>query len=570
VSAARAIAAAGRAPVVSPSRAPGHDAAEREAEQAGAAVATNALPTRWSFAALSVSRPPAGDTDPRAVDAVAQPGHPLGADTRRSMEPRVGVDLGSVRVHDDARAAASTRAAGAEAVTIGDDVALAARHDPASRASRTLLAHELAHVAQQRIAGSVATVQRKNGAPAAPATTLEGIPEADRKTIQVVTTHVVVPDIAGKFATTGTKTTIPTPTGVTAEFDTSVDAALQHGLGNVAGSLSGTVDFTAPPLAPNSTITLELDLGTKLGKGLYRFTYHAPTGAPGSKTAPPQRILVEALGKATAPPGTKAPPPAKDGAPPAPDPVAEKIKKNSLSHTYKDAELDALRGALDLIPDAQLALVSGLRFARDTVKGGDPTAAGDYDPKTHTVTIFDKAFEASETRYKGAGTVTAGPAARAIVHEIGHAIDLAPLRRAGAGKDKADAAVTALPSKYPDPDDPTAYKFPKGGPEEKDVSAVLKAQTDAEKGLLDARSRSGTKPIKKPDGTFTDEIGTAAKGNAFREAAVKDGGKAVTKYGEQDWQEAYAEAYSLYVTSPETLRTLRPNVFAHLDSTLPK
>lgn len=531
-------------------------------------MARHELPTRWSFAAVPVSAP-REDADPRAVAAVAQPGRPLDAGTRRSMETRFRLDLSDVRVHDDARAAASTRAAGADALTVGDDVALGARHDPASPASRALLAHELAHVAQQR-AGSVATLQRKDGAPVAPATTLEGLPEADRKTIQVVTTHVVVPDIAGKFATTGTKTTLPLPAGVTAEFDTSVDAALQHGLSNVAGSLSGTADFTAPPLVPNSTITLELDLGAKLGKGLYRFTYHAPTGAPAAKAAPPKRIIVETLGKATAPPGTKAPPAPKEGATPAPDPVADKIKKNSLSHAYKDAELDALRGALDLIPDAQLALVGGLKFARDTVKKSDPDAAGDYDPKTHTVTMFDRAFAASETRFKGAGAVTATPATRAIVHEIGHAIDLAPLRKAGAEKDKADAAAAALPSKYPDPKDPKAYKYPKGGAEEKDVKAILKAQADAEKGLLDARSRSGTKTIKKADGSFTEEIGTAAKGNAFREAAVKDGGKAVTKYGEQDWQEAYAEAYSLYLTSPGTLRALRPNVYAHLDSTLPK
>jgi hypothetical protein len=537
----------------------------------GAAVAANALPTRWSFASVPVSPPRDVEADPRAADAVAQPGRPLDAGTRRSMEARFRVDLGRVRLHDDARAAAATRAAGAEALTLGDDIALETRHDPARGASRALLAHELAHVAQQR-AGAVATVQRKDGPAAAPATTLEGLPEADRKTIQVVTTHVVVPDLAGKFATTGTKTTLPLPSGVAATFDASVDAALQHGLGNVAGSLSGTADFTEAPLPPNSTITLELDLGAKLGKGLFRFTYHSPAPPAGKQSpAAAPRILVEALGKATAPPGTKAPPPpAKEGAAPAPDPVAEKIKNNSLSHSYTGAELDAFRAALAQAPNAQLALVSGLTFARDAAKTGDPDASGDYDPKTHTITMFDRAFSATEARVTRAGGVASSSATRAIVHEIGHAIDLAPLRKAGEEKDKADAAVAALSSKYPDPDDPTAYKYPTGGPEEKDVKAVLQAQKDKETGLLTARSRSGTKTIKKPDGTFDEEIGTAAKGNAFREAAVKDAGKAVTKYGEQDWQEAYAEAYSLFITSPETLKALRPNVYAHLDSTLPK
>jgi Domain of unknown function (DUF4157) len=562
---------------VAPSRAPSpgraasrvRDAAEREAEQAGAAAERATLPTRWSFSGVPVSPPPE-TPDARATDAVGGAGRHLDPRTRRSMEARFRLDLRSVRVHDDARAAAATRATGAEALTVGEDIAVGHLLDTGSPAGRGLLAHELAHVAQQRVAGSVATVQHKNGgAPASPATTLEGLPEGDRKKIQAITTHIVVPDIAGKFATTGTKTTIPLPTGVTAEFDTSVDAALQHGLSNVAGSLVGTADFATAPLTPNSTITLELDLGAKLGKGLFRFTYHAPTAPPAAKAAPPKRVVVEALGKATMPPGTKAPPPPKAGATPTPDPVAEKITKHSLSHSYKDRELDALRAALDLIPDAQLALVSGLKFARDTAKKTDPTAAGDYDPKTHTVTMFDRAFEASEVRFKGAGTVTASPATRAIAHEIGHAIDLVALRKAGADKDKADAAVAQLPKRFPDPKDKEGWHW-ENPEQKKEIDAVLKAQKDAEKGLVDARSRSGTRTIKKPDGTFTEEIGKAAKGNAFREAAVKDGGKAVSKYGETDWQEAYAEAYSLYVTSPDTLRAVRPNVFAHFDSRLPK
>ena len=100
--AARAIAAR-EAPAPRAVSRHGRDAAEREADVAGAAVARNALPTRWSFAAVPVS-PPHEDADPRAVDAVAQPGRPLDAGTRRSMEARFRLDLSGVRVHDDARA----------------------------------------------------------------------------------------------------------------------------------------------------------------------------------------------------------------------------------------------------------------------------------------------------------------------------------------------------------------------------------------------------------------------------------------------------------------------------------
>ena len=551
------------------------DAAEREAEHAAAAAARGTLPTGWSFASVPVSPPPIdtgtpGELDPRAARAVEGPGRPLDTTTRRTMETRFRTDLSGVRVHDDARAAAATREAGAEALALGDDVALGTRLDPSSPHARGLLAHELAHVVQQRAAGRLA-VQRNGGTPAAPATTLDALPEVDRKRIQVVTTKVTVPDLAGKFATTGTKTTLPLPSGVTAAFDTSVDASLQLGLSNVAGSLSTTVELTPAPLPPNSTITLELDVGGKIGKGLYRFTYHEPAVAAGSKTAAPApRIVVESLGKAGPPAGTKAPPPAKEGETPAPDPVADKIKSHSLKHSYTKTDLDTLRAALAQIPDGQLSIVDGLKFARDAAKPGDPTANGDYDPKTHTVTMYDQAFTGSQNRYKGTGAVASDGATRAIVHEIGHAIELAALRRANAERVKADAAVDALATKYPDPDKPGFYKYAKGTDAEADVKAVLQAQKDAEKGALTTSSLSGSHTIKKPDGTFTDEIAKDAKGNKFRDAAKKDGGKAATSYGDTDWQEAFAEAYSLYLTSPDTLKALRPNVFDYLDKSLPK
>jgi len=569
MSVARAVATSHAAPAPRHAAEPARDAAERDAEQAGVAAARGTLPTGWSFAAVPVSPPrEAGLVDARAAEAVAGPGRRLDAATRNTMEVRLGVDLAGVRLHDDASTAAATRAAGAEALTVGDDVALSARHDPASPHSRALVGHELAHVAQQR-AASVAVLQRKDGTPAPAATTLTGLPEADRKRIQVVTTQVTVPDLAGKFATTGTKTTSAFPAGVTAEFDASVDASLHHGLRNVAGSLSAGAELTPAPLPPNSTVTLELDPGGTVGKGLYRFTYAAPPPAGAKKTPQPQRIIVEALGKATAPPGTKAPPPPAKGAAATPDPVAEKIKRHSLSHSYTGTDLDALRAALDQVPDAHLAPLSGLKFRRDTAHATDATAGGNYDPKTHTITMFDKVFSASTTRYKGAGSVASDEPTRAIVHEIGHALDLNPLRQAGIAKDKADAAAAQLPQRFPDPKDPTSYRY-ENAEQKKEIDAVLKAQKDAEAGLLSARSASGTKTIKKKDGSFVDEIGAAAKGNKFREAATKDSPKAVTAYGDTDWQEAYAEAYSLYLTSPETLKAVRPNVFDYLDKNLPK
>ncbi len=94
---------------------------------------------------------PAPASAPPSVDAaLARPGAALDGPTRAFFEPRLGVDLGGVRVHDDPVAHASAADVAAHAYTVGRDVVFAAgRYRPASQSGRELLAHELAHVAQQ-------------------------------------------------------------------------------------------------------------------------------------------------------------------------------------------------------------------------------------------------------------------------------------------------------------------------------------------------------------------------------------------------------------------------------------
>lgn len=73
-------------------------------------------------------------------------GAPVSADIKQAVEPVVGHDLGGVRVHTDAAAAASSQAIGARAFAYGPNVFLGA----GERATdKQLMAHELTHVAQQ-------------------------------------------------------------------------------------------------------------------------------------------------------------------------------------------------------------------------------------------------------------------------------------------------------------------------------------------------------------------------------------------------------------------------------------
>jgi hypothetical protein len=82
----------------------------------------------------------------------ASGGEPLTPNVRRNLERSFGVDLRSVRVHTDERAQNTARSMDARAFTLGTNVFLG----PGARPTDLrLLAHEVAHVVQQRSAPAV-------------------------------------------------------------------------------------------------------------------------------------------------------------------------------------------------------------------------------------------------------------------------------------------------------------------------------------------------------------------------------------------------------------------------------
>ena len=98
----------------------------------------------------SVARALATTAPPIAHDVLGQSGQSLEPATREFMGQSLGYDFSRVRVHTDARAAASARVLGADAYTAGDKIVFdSGRYQPGSLEGRRLLAHELAHVVQQ-------------------------------------------------------------------------------------------------------------------------------------------------------------------------------------------------------------------------------------------------------------------------------------------------------------------------------------------------------------------------------------------------------------------------------------
>lgn len=78
-------------------------------------------------------------------------GRPLSAASRAFFEPRFGRDFGGVRIHAGPEAVATAAQFGARAVTVGSHIVFGkGQYRPSRPAGRRLLAHELAHVTQDR------------------------------------------------------------------------------------------------------------------------------------------------------------------------------------------------------------------------------------------------------------------------------------------------------------------------------------------------------------------------------------------------------------------------------------
>jgi hypothetical protein len=100
--------------------------------------------------------PPAGEAGfvsipPIAPQEAQSPGEPLDPTTRISMAQRFGHNFSDVRIYADEEAAESAKALNARAYTIGQHIVFGSgQYATGTREGRTLLAHELTHVVQQR------------------------------------------------------------------------------------------------------------------------------------------------------------------------------------------------------------------------------------------------------------------------------------------------------------------------------------------------------------------------------------------------------------------------------------
>lgn len=136
--------AAGPAKVLNEAGAMGNQAFQRRAkdsQQEGAAA---------SAAPEPATAAPATE-DPEAILERLGEGRPIDTEVRRRMEAAFGEDFSDVRLHDDATAGLLASDLDARAFTVGEHVAFGGGElQPGTVVGDAIIAHELAHVMQQR------------------------------------------------------------------------------------------------------------------------------------------------------------------------------------------------------------------------------------------------------------------------------------------------------------------------------------------------------------------------------------------------------------------------------------
>lgn len=126
------------------------------------------MPGNSASAQSTSVAPSLGAVSPKIENATRDGGQPLDAPTQRYFEGAFGHRFGDVRVHTGERAETAARAVDAAAFTSGSHIVFGSpgRYAPGSSEGRRLLAHELAHVVQQRHAATVSPGVGRADAPA--------------------------------------------------------------------------------------------------------------------------------------------------------------------------------------------------------------------------------------------------------------------------------------------------------------------------------------------------------------------------------------------------------------------
>ncbi len=533
-------------------------------------------------------------------------GKPLSSSDKNYFEPRFGRDFSGVSIHEGAQATELNDQLNARAFTNDQDIYFSGNQfDTTTTSGRHLLAHELTHTLQQT-GQSAPDIQRDK---------IAGLKKSIRDSLRV---SRVAPS-PSKITTSVKQFFDPSEgtkvfSGIPVEVDPVITSAsvitgfesLASELANISNSKLNPKDNTKP-LGANSILDIDVDPSAHGGiHAIYRFIRFTDGKA--------EKIYVEKLGTAAAaqsnapvktasqskaagskPEGGKAPIDRTflSGTVPV-DPISVKIKSG-----FGKENARTIIAAIQLLPSSTRSKLDGLKFVASSMAKAADGAAGQYDPSTDEITLYKSAFDSSPRKVGEQSAAT-----YAIIHEIGHAIDLRPQNKAERETTKAKeekkkqekiANRRDLGSTEDALDD--LFGTPKKDPDKekakKEIARLDKLIASLSKKLGKGKSLSGeergtkTESLKTDFGKALEKDGIKAVKNAKKDNKATEAANAanpkgtqkpivdtlsgnITLYGNQNIMEVFAENFSLYILDPDLLKTMRPNTFKYFKKNFPK
>lgn len=581
------------------------DQNEREADRTADQVLSNAD----SSASRLAINPLTGQTSNRHSEQRSgdNAGSPLSRSQREYFEPQFGEDLSTVRLHSGQLATTMSETIEAQAFTHGQDIyfgADALNSDTVK--GRRLMAHEIAHTLQN---GAAQTTQLQRSK-------VSSLAKSVRDDLRI-SRAAPKPDQIADWVKNyfDPKKGTSSSTGIPVAIDPVItDTQQKKGLTSIAAELvdasraSVNPKLSDQPLASNSILDVDIDPSAHGGiHAIYRFIRYTE-----AKT---EKIYIEKMGTATtaqsnAPVKAVTPQPRVAGATKEADKAP--IDRTSvhgmvpvgainvdIASGFGRQEARTIIASVQQIPASTRSKINGIEFVHSSKATSADGAAGEYEPIDDEITLYTSAFTANSRKVGGQSAAT-----YAIVHEIGHAIDLRPeyeaereTKKAKAEKKKLERIANRV--SISDSNDPMAGIMGNEKPDpakqkaKQDIAKLDKKISDLSRKLGRGKSLSGeevgknTESLKTEFGVALKKDGIKAVRNAKKtnkasqaynkanptlpqKAAVDNLSRGVSLYGNTDLMEAFAENFTYYTLDPDLLKSIRPHTYAYFAKNFPK
>jgi hypothetical protein len=549
------------------------DEFEREADRVSEQVMR--VPETQEHERMQTRRVEPGDSRLTAVppivhEVLRSAGQSLDSATRAFVEPRFGHDFSQVRVHTDSKAAESARDLNANAYTVGRNIVFGAgQFLPETQMGRRLLTHELTHVVQQQRSGPTCpplqrqTPQSPSPAPRQPPTApppprpldydrdpkkVAPVPQGQTAaTLTALLKDEVKKGDITAFAVRGVQP------GSRAEIFllALIYGMAQRSRWGTESDIVTAIDWPAKPgaLPPQGRVTVRID---DQGAASAELIATGPVPAVAQTTvAAGSAKLITDFGFASVA-GWKDT--LKDAAE-----ISDVLAALELLKSRASQDVPALKG-VDLI---RVPSLGGQRCGE--FFAGSQVVLGATADVTPWLKLADCAFSSNTVQFFGGGpdSPTMPASFQVILHEVGHAVETEQLGLAREGYVKAAAELEA--AKKLVAGDPATY--------DAELKAARRKGKLAEKEFYKKQEVTYKKNVEAEKKAFTREQEESRKLAGTRDPASQhtrrlqkfidlvnaNNIRRFTRYSAQNWQqnpeEFYAEAYSLWLADPAFMRT---------------